>query len=165
MKIRFLIFILTMLLFSTGCETNITGMVRDAETGKPIEGAVVLTEWLTTKGLPGLTNTESSKVIEVITDKVGKFMIAAASTDTPHVTVYKKGYVAWNSEYIFPDYKKRTDFKWLDGLTLNIEKFKSEYSHKTHVKFIGSGAIAGSGGTLLDDAYSWERIIARQEMK
>ena len=43
----------------TNCSAEITGTVVDAETGKPIEGAVVLVEWTMTKGVPGMSHTES----------------------------------------------------------------------------------------------------------
>jgi hypothetical protein len=48
-----------------------TGTVQDAETGAPIEGAVVFVEWTKTKGLPGLTSTKVYKIVEVETDKDG----------------------------------------------------------------------------------------------
>lgn len=133
MKIR-VIGLLAMLLFITGCYAEITGTVVDAETGKPIEGAVVLVEWTKTHGF-GHTYTESYKVVEAITDKDGKATIAGTFSPTvnvPHVTVYKKGYVAWNNEMIFPDYKKRTDFKWKNGYVFRLERFKPEYTYDMH---------------------------------
>ena len=103
------------ILLNSGCYANMSGTVIDAETGKPIEGAVVLVEWTKAEGVPGLTSTKSYKVVEAVTDKDGKFTVENVKKiliDPPDVTVYKKGYVAWNNEYIFPDYRKREDFKW-----------------------------------------------------
>jgi len=65
--------ILSLLLILTisGCYPEMTGTVQDAETGAPIEGAVVFVEWTKTKGLPGLTSTKVYKIVEVETDKDG----------------------------------------------------------------------------------------------
>ena len=58
-----------LVLMVTSCNAEITGTVVDAETGQPIEGAVVLVEWTMTKGVPGMSHTESYKIVEEITDK------------------------------------------------------------------------------------------------
>src|SRR3990172_7997079 len=132
--------LLFLIFFTTGCYGTITGTVVDAETGKPMEGAVVLVEWTKTKGM-GLTYTESYKVIEVVTDKDGKATISGVFNplvDPPDVTVYKKGYVAWNNKYIFPDYKKRADFKWENGAVVGLERFKEGHSRADHVYFLHS---------------------------
>ncbi|MBI5748930.1 MAG: hypothetical protein HZA00_07370, partial [Nitrospinae bacterium] len=75
MRIQNLFLILTILFLTTGCYAEITGTIVDAETGEPIEGAVVLVEWTKTKGL-GLTYTQSYQVVEVITDKDGKATVS-----------------------------------------------------------------------------------------
>lgn len=118
---------------------SITTTVVDAETGKPIEGAVVLAEWTITKGY-GFTGTFSYTVVEVLTDKDGKAHIEGTwrSTHRPDVTVYKKGYVAWSDKVIFPDLKPREDFKWKDGYVFRLERFKPEYSYDEHQDFIGN---------------------------
>ncbi len=67
MKIKLLAVIALMLLVETGCYLPVSGQVVDAETNKPIEGAVVLVEWTKTKGY-GLTYTESYKVAETLTE-------------------------------------------------------------------------------------------------
>ena len=129
----------------SGCTGDYRGKVVDAETDKPVEGAVVLVEWVAVKGMPGMTHSESVKVIETVTDKKGNFIIAGASDDTPHVTVYKKGYVAWNSKYIFPDYKKRTDFKWKSGHVYRLKRFGKGYSYIDHESYITSSINVSLG--------------------
>ncbi len=161
-------FIISLLFFLiTGCYATITGTVVDSETGEPIDGAVVLVEWTVTKGF-GLTYTKSYKVIEAITDKEGKVTVSGVFNPfvnrPPHIVAYKKGYVAWNNEFIFPTWEKRKDFKYRDGAIIKLERFKEEFSCPDHVSFIGSGAVSGSGGKLLDDAYSWERRLAEHEL-
>ena len=139
MNIKITLLIINLLIL-TGCYGKITGQVVDAETGKPLEGAVILVEWTKTSGL-GHTSTESFKVVEAVTDKNGKAGIEglfSLRADYPSVTVYKKGYVAWNSKKIFPSYDKREDFEWDSTYEFRLEKFKDRYSYGEHVSFIRS---------------------------
>ena len=149
-----------MLCLMSGCYGKITGTVVDAETGRPIEGAVVLAEWTKTHGI-GDHQTEVYKVIEKLTDSAGKVTLEGVPDiliAPPGVTVYKKGYVAWNNEYVFPDNKKRTDFKWKDGYVFKLEKFKPEYSYIDHQSFVYSAINSTIGGAsekqLFLQAYS-----------
>ena len=166
MKIKHLFLAVMMSFLSTGCYGEITGTVVDAETGKPIEGAVILVEWTKTKGL-GLTHTESYKVVEVLTDKEGKATISGTFSpfvDYPDVAVYKKGYVAWSSRIIFPDHINRTDFKWKNNYVFRLEHFKPEYSYIDHSSFIGRAINAGlSDKKIIYEAYKWERKKASKE--
>jgi len=146
MLLKCLICAFALVLINTGCYAEITGKVIDAETGLPIEGAIVLVEWTVTKGLPGMTYHESYKVAEIVTDNEGKVTISGVSNlliNPPDVTVYKNGYVAWNSNFIFPGYKKRADFKWQNGAVFKLEKFKAQYSFIEHQSFIGEAAHIG----------------------
>ena len=147
MRKHFLIGLILLQSVVSGCYFGISGKVVDAETNQPIEGAVVLVEWTKVKGLPGMTHTESSKVIEVISDKDGKVKLAGdydPMVDPPRITVYKKGYVAWNNEYIFPDYKKRNDFSWKNDCLFNMVRFKQGYSFVKHQSFIDMAASLSS---------------------
>jgi hypothetical protein len=157
---------LLLMFFLSGCSGSISGTVVDAETGLPIEGAVVLVEWTKTKGMPGLTYGETYKTVEAVTKKDGIFRISGVLNpfvNSPIIVVYKKGYVAWSNNYIFPSWKRREEFKYESGLTIKLEEFKKEYSLADHVSFISSAAVSGSGGHSLDAAYLWERDLARKE--
>lgn len=170
MKLRQIFLAIIFLFLMAGCEGEITGIVVDAETGQPIEGAVILVEWTEVAGLPGMTHTESHKVVEVVTDKEGKASIEGVLSpfvDAPDVTVYKKGYVAWNNHYIFPDWKKRTDFQWENNYVFKLEKFKPEYSYVEHTGFISSAILshmAMEKKTIMFNAYKWEGHKASEEM-
>ncbi len=158
------------LLFVGGCSAypDMTGTVIDAETGKPTEGAVVLVEWTKPKGI-GLTNTESYKVQEIITDKDGKFAVSGVSTpfvNAPDLTVYKKGYVCWNNKYIFPDYRQRSDFRWDTIFTVKLVKFSEKYLYNDHVTFIKNSirpSLNHEAKKIMYSAFAWETDMARKE--
>ncbi len=170
MKFYKLFIFVAFLMFLAGCYSGIAGTVVDAETGKPIDGAVVLVEWTRTKGI-GFTATESSKVIETITDKDGQFALGGNYSpigNAPDLTIYKKGYVAWNNKYIFPGYKQRSNFTWSSGQVFKMAPFTSGYSHDEHVTFIKSvigTTIAYEKKKMLIEAFGWERDLAREEVK
>jgi hypothetical protein len=170
MKFKYIFLNLIALLAISGCNEAITGMVVDAETGQPIEGAVILVEWTQTKGLPGMSYAESYKVVEVVTDKEGKASIDGALSPFirgPNVTIYKKGYVAWNNHFIFPDWQRRTDFKWENNYVFKLEKFKPEYSYVKHTSFIHKAhnfGMASEKKQLMKNAYEWEEEKASEEM-
>ena len=156
------------LLAVTGCYATIMGTVVDAETGQPIEGAVVLAEWSITKGL-GLTYSKSYEVVEAVTDKEGKVTVSGLFNplvNYPSLTVYRKGYVAWNNQYIFPDRKRRLDFKWSNGYVFRLEKFRPEYSYDKHTYFIHNIILSGMADDkkqLMIKAYEWEEKKAYEE--
>jgi len=146
----------------------ISGTVIDAETGKPIEGAVVLVEWTKAVGI-GDYHTCSVKIVEKITDKKGKFIVFGPFQpffDPVDVTIYKKGYVAWNNRIIFPDYRERTNLIWKSGYTIKMEKFKEEYSYDKHEDFIRmciNSSLNIKAKKVIYDAFDWERKLAFHE--
>lgn len=166
------IFLILILLFNSACFEHYPGItctVIDAETGKPIEGAVVLVEW--TKKEYGIIdyNTESVKVVEVVTDKEGKFKVSGILRpfiDPPNMTIYKKGYVAWNNEAIFPDMKEREDFEWKDNSILKMSKFQESYSRKSHIRFIRdsiNNELSYDKKAKLREAFAWEIYLSIKE--
>ena len=81
-----------------------TATIVDDETGEPIEGAIVLAQWVKYKatlfegGIP-----YAAKAKETVSGKEGKIYISGYWTWNPfacerHLTVYKPGYALWNSE-------------------------------------------------------------------
>src|SRR3989338_10920318 len=89
-KMKIALTILLIIFSLSSCSyAGMSGTVIDAETGRPIEGAVVLVEWTMTKGI-GLTHTDSYKVVEKVTDKNGKFSVSGVSNpfvDPPMIVV------------------------------------------------------------------------------
>ena len=170
---------LSMFLYSCYSYGTITGKVVDDETGEPIEGAVIMAEWTETKGMIGLSHTMSYKVVEVVTDKDGKAIIPGVKEgkaiimgiskpyiESPTVAVYKKGYVLWSNNHIFPGTKHHTDFKWRNNYVFRLERFKPEYSYRSHVSFIRRAIASGFGDKKLTlEAFEWERKKASEERK
>lgn len=169
MKIKTIILLLSALLL-TGCYGTLQGKIVDAETGAPIEGAVAMAEWTKTKGL-GNTYTVSAKVLEAVSDKEGTFELGGCYSpfvDKPSLTIYKKGYVAWNNEYIFPDWAKRVGFEWKSGQVFRMEKFREDYSYNSHRSFITAAinsTIGKDDKKLIKNAYSWELERVNLELK
>lgn len=152
-----------------GCSENsqgISGTVIDAETGKPIEGAVVFVEWSKSKAKwTGLGYTETYKTVEKVTDKNGKFKVFGVFSpfvNPPIVVIYKKGYVAWRNDYIFPLNEKRKDVRLENGYVFKIEHFKKGYSHAQHINFTRS-TLSLNSSSKLDQAFSNEILLAEKE--
>lgn len=168
MNIKNIFLLIVVLLFTTGCYGTLKGKVIDAETGKPIEGAVAMAEWTKTKGL-GNTYTVSAKVVEAVSDKEGNVVLEGCwcpLANKPDLTIYKKGYVAWNNVLIFPDLKLREGFEWKSGQVFRLEMFKEGYSHDKHIDFIGraiNSSLNLEAKKNIYKAFSWEVEPARKE--
>lgn len=151
--------VLSLVLFTvviSGCYMPIRGRVIDAETQQPIEGAVVLVEWTKTHGI-GEHWTESAKVVEVVSDKEGRVELPGCYDPfvrSPNVTIYKKGYVAWNNYLIFRGTtERRMDYEWKSGYVFNLEKFMSNYSYINHWLFIAPLLPHTNKPTLLEKKF------------
>ena len=165
----FVLALCTVVISLSGCYLPISGKVIDAETNQPIEGAVVLVEWTKTIGV-GLTATISYKAVEVISDGEGKFQLpgcACPTANEPGLTIYKRGYVAWNSKFIFPDNKARVGFQWRAN-EFKLEPFLSSYSYDKHTIFIGRSIgvhLDTSNKRTIINASNWEHTKAAEEFR
>ena len=149
---------------------GVSGRVVDAETGQPIEGAVALCVWIEPRWGVEITH-HVVAVSESVSDKDGR--IRAGGTwrmflDPPELTIYKRGYVAWNNQEVFvplSEYKKnpdlftfkRTDFSWKSGFVAKMEKWKDGYSFNEHEAFVANNT-AGARTKTFAAAMDWERL-------
>jgi hypothetical protein len=136
---------------------GIKGRVVDAETREPIEGAVVMAFWTKAGGAIGLTYTTVYRFEEAVTDDEGMFELAGVYNpfvDVPSLSIYKKGYVCWNNEYIFPGRLQRLDFKWRSDQEYALQEISGRYDVEKHVSFIKD--VTNSSGDKFIRAYQWE---------
>lgn len=168
MKVRYVLLSLTILivlLTAISYVRGISGTVVDAETGQPVEGAVIHVEWTTTKGVPGQSYTQDYKISETSTNSEGKFRIFGVLNplaNLPIIVIYKRRYVAWRNDYIFPDYKRRNDVQRTNKYFVELERFRPTYSHSRHLSFLKSGGLTISSAQL-SLALSWEASLANKE--
>ncbi len=165
-KAKYVVFFMIFLLLNSCKYPGIKGTVVNAETGEPISGAVVLVEWTKSSGgWMGVRTTETYKLVEVVTNKKGKFRVPGIINpfvNPPIMVIYKKGYVAWRNDYIFPYFVKRKDFQWQNNYIFRLEGFKKIYSHSRHLLFFQSD-LGLNSSSRLEQAFSWEVPFARKE--
>jgi hypothetical protein len=146
----------------------IGGQVVDADTGKPIEEAAVYINWTKSgSGPPGLAGTVRVEVAEVLTDAEGLFKVPKYSTlfKDYRIAVYKKGFVCWSSEDIFPTYEERKGFRLKDGMVIKLEPFKEEYSREAHANFTLGSSVNRRGLGLFDNAIKSEIELERKMLR
>jgi len=172
MKLKTSCFLLICILLS-GCGvsyySSMVATVVDAETMKPIEGAIIMGNWFS----PGsaLSPGKTYKVVEVVTDKDGKAYIERYFNPLVSefsLAVYKPGYVTWANDVIFPSYERRKDFSWGD-YTFKLERFKPEYSYIKHSMFfnsaIHSSFIVNSRIQKAFREYEGEKVRAERDRR
>jgi hypothetical protein len=146
-------------LTGTGYARTIQGQVLEAETGKPIAGAVVLGVWTKSVGLL-LSHWELLGVREAETDAEGRFVLEQLGGlfVQERITVYKFGYIAWSNRFIFdgPSGNRATHEVPPE---IRLDHFPVGGSHKRHMEFID---LATSSG-LSYDAWAKFRETIRQE--
>ena len=138
--------LLSMAPFFTACgmHHNIKGKVIDAQTGKPVEGAVVAINWIRYKiAPPGYpTPKERYGTTEDITDAKGGFTIPKYTIGTHFMGVYKPGYVCWSSDRLFNPQGKDEDemfvHRWVkveNGMVVELEPKGADFPEVKHASF------------------------------
>ena len=139
------------------------GQVLDAQSGKPITGAIVQASWAFETGR-GLTAPAGGAVVTVATDADGRYLIERLG-DLPSsrarivgvtIVVYERGYVAYRSDRVFDNAvggaRARTDFSQHNNL-VKLDRWSGALSHVKHVRFVGgSGALKHALGSEVVEA-------------
>ena len=153
-----LLLISVLLVLSSGCAGKIrytvNGQVVDGDTGKSVEGAVVAVRWLGYSrcliGFEGSVGIEYGDA-EDVSDADGRFEIPAYRSTPYYMCVYKKGYVCWMNDKVFPGWGWRRGFRLKDGVVIRLEPFRESYSKEEHARFtvLGAGYCVGIEGSGL----------------
>ncbi len=142
-----------------------TGRVVDAGTGKPVSGALVYASWEFVRGVgfvvpggaqtwTGTTDSDGQYSIPRLAELPGGMSRAVARI---RIVIYKRGFVAYRSDRVFPGDSKRYDFRQLENVA-TLERWSPELSHADHLRFIG-------GDGPLAKAASWEVQVAVAEIE
>lgn len=157
----------------SSCSSSYSGRIVDAETNQPIEGAIVLIQWTRRTGI-GDYHTDLVNIIERSTNAKGEFVLPSVSLfspnpfsimDPPDIVIFKKGYVAWRNDAIFPTYEKRNSRSL--PKEIKLEHFKDSYSINDHLMFMDSGIIFADFNRtpLYSDAQRNESIRGQPEVE
>ncbi len=136
---------MVLLLLTGGCYPSISGKVVEADSGRPVPGAVVVADWSSTHGLPGLSYRKTYKVVETQTDANGTFFLPGVYNpfvNPPDMIIFKDGYAPWAN---FADFEKGESYdekKWNNAFTYRLVKWKPTDSEKKLRVFLES--IAGA---------------------
>ena len=149
----------------------IEAWVVDAETGKPIEGAVVTANWELVKGsLDGPRYYGQLEVKETVTDKNGRFFFEGFSRDDdswaelresdPQVLIFKAGYEYQRFSNDYRDggsgLKKLRRTAAVNGKTVKLLSMLSPEANKLQSRSVYSG-LGIYYRRLVDDCY-WKSI-------
>lgn len=132
------------------------GKVIDADTERPVAGAVVAASWAFERGI-GVPGPASSQEFATQTGADGRYTIPAlgrlpvglsARVRRFTLIVYQRGFVAWRSDRRFPGREVRRDFSQR-GNVVRLERWQPTYAHAQHLVFMG-------GGGKVQEAAAWE---------
>jgi hypothetical protein len=146
LKLFIMVVLLLPILLSCGLNYSIDGKVVDADTGQPIEGAVVAVNWQRTQlGIPGLpVPREKYGTFESVTDATGAFTLPKFLIGHHYMAAYKKGYICWSSETIFKpegkDWKEmfapRHGHRVKNGMVLELAIETADFPEEKHAQFV-----------------------------
>jgi hypothetical protein len=140
------------------------GQVLDADTQQPLPDAVVSCSWGFDRGV-GTAAPDRSRTYSTRTDVDGRYRIPALRSFAQGLSarlarlsfvIYKKEYVAYRQDFVFPQKRPRHDFAQRSNL-VKLSRWSPELSRVRHLLFLG-------GGPELEAASSWEALAAAAEL-
>lgn len=142
-----------------------TGVVIDTETEKAVTGALVVGTWTFARGL-GAAAPRGSHEAWAKTDSEGRYELPrleeipgglSTRVSAFQLVIYKRGYVGYRSDHVFPDGAVRSDFAQVGNL-VRLDKTDDQLSHMQHLAFLG-------GNALIRKAAAWEAVAAADEAR
>jgi hypothetical protein len=145
------------------------GMVVDAETERPIASATVAGSWAFERGI-GLRGPAGSREFSMETSADGRYQIprpddleTGGSMRLRRFTlvVYRRGYVAYRSDFKFGSDEVRHDFSQ-NANKVRLEKWQPTMEHRRHLAFLGGGAAIAkaSGWEAQPASLEYEGLVA-----
>lgn len=138
------------------------GRVVEADTGKPVTGALVYASWTLHAGY-GMTLPAGHREYVTNTDARGLYTVPPIDAPGPGVritdfdlVIYKRGFVAYRSDRRFTDLGPRLDFAQVDN-RVELVRWREGYSHAHHLRYVG-------GGPALAALTAWEAEEAAAEL-
>jgi hypothetical protein len=141
------------------------GIVVDADSDRPIAGALVAASWAFERGV-GFQAPLAAHEVVTETGPDGRYQIprleslpSGLSTRVRRFTiiVYHRGHVGWRSDRRFPSRLSRRDFSQR-GNRVRLDKWLPTFPHAEHLVFLG-------GGPRVRTAAAWEAQAAAVELE
>ena len=141
------------------------GKVIDADTERPVAGALVAASWAFERGI-GVPGPAGAEEVVTQTGADGRYTIPSldrlptglsARVRRFTLIVYQRGYVAWRSDRRFPGREARRDFSQR-GNVVRLERWQPNYTHAQHLLFMG-------GGPKIQEAAAWEAQQASLDLE
>jgi hypothetical protein len=152
----------------------ISGVVRDATTGQPLAGVVVVATWYSQVPGPMAPRTEEFEVQEATTDAQGRYTIpgwwikflprvfASISTEQPSLFVYKYGYFPRSMKNIFD--RTTNGGTWKDTHTFFIRWYEPKDikitevlgTEKEKIEFFEPNPFTNLS---LTDGCRWKKVV------
>lgn len=141
------------------------GKVVDADSERPIAGALVAASWAFERGI-GVSGPLAAEELVTQTGPDGRYSIprlgrlpTGLSTRVRRFTViiYRHGYVGWRSDRRFPGRQVRRDFSQ-QGNLVRLERWQAGYTHAQHLLFLG-------GSARVREVAAWEAQQARLDLE
>lgn len=166
LRLAIMLILVAPLFASCGMHHNIKGQVINAQTGEPLEGAVVAINWIryniAPPGYP--TPKERYGTTEDITDSQGKFTIPKYTIGTHFMGIYKPGYVCWSSDTIFnPDGRNEEEMfvrRWVkakNGMVVELEPKNENFPEVEHASF-----TLDVEGRVSTSSANFYRVVAKE---
>jgi hypothetical protein len=140
------------------------GVVVDAETDRPVAGALVYAAFSFVRGY-GLSSPAGWHEHVGTTDAEGRYRVPRLSSLPANpsirlsdvtILIYKRGYVAYRSDRRFGDLSQRLDFSQTQHRVV-LDRWRSDLSHVKHLRYVG-------GGPTLSTITAWEIPEAAAEL-
>jgi hypothetical protein len=141
------------------------GKVVDADSERPIAGALVAASWAFERGI-GVEGPLDAEEIVTQTGADGRYEVPrlerlptglSARVRRFTLIVYRKGFVGWRSDRRFPGRQARRDFSQRANL-VRLERWQPAFPHAQHLLFLG-------GGAKMREAAAWEAQQAVLELE